>query len=199
MWRHPSEAIGHFSGAGPSPSQIAGILGAALGKRSIPEKDNPRPVSKELIDWLQKNNVQVVCRTLVTTRRIGTSVNGLKAVNSFETFRMQRKSLDLPSYEILVKINASAGEDLLQALKRPKYPIYLGDSNHLGKITRVTSPETILAGNWAYISNELIQEEYVWNTKFSTEEGTRLKREGFWNFPAPESQPKEASFETCTA
>jgi CRISPR-associated protein (Cas_Cas5) len=187
MWKHPSEVLGHFSAAGPSPSQIGGILGAAKGCK-YPEKTKGlyRPVSPELLDWLEKNQVEVACRLLTRLSRISNNVNATKNIREgySQSFRLQRKSLESPEYEILVKLKAEAADELIEALKRPHFPIYLGDSNHPGKILFPKIVEgTPEKGNWAFHSMDLLQEEYQWNTRFGLGDN-RLIREGYWNYPA---------------
>lgn len=196
MWKHPSEALGHFSGAGPSPSNIAGILGASLGLKIEPTPENPRPVSQTLIEWLKIHQVKVASRLVNKGYRISTNVNAMKFVDQFVTFRLQRRSMDLPEYEVLVELNKEGHKELINALKKPYYQIYLGDSNHLGKILEVKTPTSLEDSNWAYKTNELEMEEYVWNTKFGTN-GHRLVREGYWTYPAPSSKKTQPNFESC--
>lgn len=198
MWRHPSEALGHFSGAGPSPSNIAGILGASLGLKIEPTPENPRPVSPTLIEWLKTHQVKVASRLVNKSYRISTNVNALKSLKGFETFQLQRRSIDLPAYEILIELNKDGHKDLLDALKKPYYQIYLGDSNHLGKILDVDTPKSLEDSNWAYKIDDLEMEEYVWNTKFGTN-GHRLIREGYWSYPAPNSKKTQPDLESCIA
>jgi hypothetical protein len=218
MWRHPSEALGHFSAAGPAPSALAGILGAAFGckypqkitttkkdkkkgEKSSPEEEPvpsmgpPRPVSPELLMWLKTNHVEVACRILTPITRISTSVNGVKNIREgygsvTQSFRLQRKSLESPEYEVLVKIKESAASELFEALQRPHFPIYLGDSNHPGKIlTPKILTENPEDANWAFHSEDLLQEEYQWNTKLGLGKD-RLIRDGYWNYPSLKTKSK---------
>lgn len=198
MWRHPSEALGHFSGAGPSPSNIAGIIGAAFGFQVVPTKENPRPISEDLISWLKKTKILVASRLLKKTIRLSTNVNAFKEISGFQTFRLQRRSIDLPQYEIVVEINSEDSESLISALKSPHYSIYLGDSNHPGKIINVKTSSSVEENNWAYKVPEIEMEEYVWNTKIGTN-GSRLIRDGYWTYPTPNTKVSSPNFETCLA
>lgn len=196
MWRHPSEALGHFSGAGPSPSSIGGLIGACLGHQIEPTQEDPRPISISLINWLSSAQIEVTARTTKKTLRISTNVNAIKKIGEFQTFRLQRRSIDLPEYEIIVEINEEASETLMKGLKNPHYPIYLGDSNHLGKILDVKEIEKPSLNNWAYKVPEIEMEEYVWNTKFGTN-GSRLVRDGYWTYPSPDTNKSLPIFESC--
>jgi hypothetical protein len=196
MWKHPSEAMGHFSGAGPSPSSLGGIIGACFGHKIEPTEDKPRPISQNLIDWLKTAEIKVTARTIKRILRISTNINAFKEVDGFETFRLQRKSIDMPEYEIIVETNKECSKELLKRLQSPHYPIYLGDSSHLGKILDVKEIEEPKKSNWAYKVPEIEMEEYVWNTKFGTN-GSRLVRDGYWTYPAPTSKELLPTFESC--
>lgn len=181
MWRHPSETFGHYSGAGPSPSQIGGILGAAMGCRMGPTVKGARPVSADLLSWLKDFDVTVACRLLSPLDRLDTSFNGFKEISGFQTFRAHRQSLDRPEYEILVALNDSGEANrLVRALSAPYYNIYLGDSNHPGLILDAELSNASADGNWAYNSDSL-EGEYVWNMRFGSD--CRIKRKGYLVYP----------------
>jgi hypothetical protein len=128
--------------------------------------------------------------------RLSTNINAIKALDSFQTFRLQRRSIDLPLYEVIISLKEEGARELLSALKKPHYPIYLGDSNHLGKILNVEEIKSPTKDNWAYKTQDIEMEEYVWNTHLGLN-GNRLRRDGYWNYPKVNSKKELPTFESC--
>ena len=214
MWRNPYEPVASFSTLGPAPSQIAGLIGAALGfpapwsqaagsdidKKSIKESQKKGlywPVSPELLRWQDDNDYAVACRWKGgIPSRIPWNVNGVKELNKpFEDqpLRLQQQVVDNPLYQVLLRLkNTSAIEQTADALCNPAFPLYLGASFCRAVVRnpeiRDTPPPLENGSQWAFWKESLTVGEI---TPFSRhvvndrEKGERIVTEGFWVYPTP--------------
>ena len=169
MWRNPYESMGSFSCLGPSPSNIAGFIGAALGfaspksqgaaihdekaLRLLDKKGLPWPLSPELLLWQEKNDSHVACRwTGGYPKRSPWNLNGIKDIDPVKgNLRMQQQTIENPKYEIAVRLKQEEAERVAAALKSPAFPLCLGASFCRAIVFNISvqknQPER---ENWAY-------------------------------------------------
>lgn len=206
MWRNPFESMGSFSCLGPSPANIAGLLGAAMGMASpcsqgvdnpdwkqlkqLEKKGLPWPVSPELLRWEQGNDYRVACRwTGGYPHRIPWNVNGCKTIRESENLRIQQQVIDQPSYEIAVRLTREVAEQTAEALRCPAFPLYLGASFCPAIIRRATVSEVLPSNNnWAQHKKTVWGEAtplslHVINAETSEE---RIVCQGYWLYPTPD-------------
>jgi len=225
MWRNPYEPVGSYSCLGPSPSQIAGLLGAALGfaaPRSAAAKLSPKdktlkathkiglpwPVSSELLRWQEDNDYAVACRWLgAIPHRIQWNINGFKSVKDLKSnLRLQQQVVDQPKYEVLIRIaNLSVAERVVEALHNPAFPVCLGASfcraiiKHVGLLETV--PQVAGGNDWAYHKACLpIGEAAPFSCHVINPEqtGERIVADGYWVYPTPlHHSPKSESSDPC--
>ena len=220
MWRNPYESMGAFSCLGPSPSNLAGLLGAALGFASpksqgavsaddkalkkLDKKGQPWPVSPELLSWQKENDLRVACRwTGDMPRRVPWNVNGCKNLDPVNgNLRMQQQVILAPSYEVAIRLVRTEAERLVKSLKEPAFPLFLGASFCRAIITEIRIQEEKPQGDsWAYRKEGFACGEV---TPFSQhvinaeETGERIKASGFWVYPTP-SFPGEKNSDAFVA
>lgn len=222
LWRNVYESIGSFSALGPAPSALAGICGAALGFPSphSAAMENPDektlktqsknglvwPVSPQLLAWERDNDVQVACRWLGGyPRRISWNINGFKEVKAFETLRMQQQMIENPRYEAAVRLPSPAAKELMAALQRPAFRLFLGCSCCPAIVKQVREAETIPESNtWAFrtehgaigeatpFSQHVVPASPTSKVQHSDDKDTsssecydRVKISGYWIYPTP--------------
>lgn len=216
MWRNPYESMGSFSALGPAPSNIAGILGAAMGfpsprsaaanlskeesekVKKLTKNGLPWPVSPELLEWEQKNDYHVACRWIGKTPiRTQWNVNGYKTINEkHETLRMQQQIIENPSYEIVIRLSKPEAGKVASALKSPAFPLFLGASFCRGYIQNIAIAEDVpKRDNWAYreqfASGECVPfSRHVVNPEESHE---RILADGYWIYPVSGDHSKTAN------
>ncbi len=205
MWRNPYESMGSFSCLGPAPSNIAGLLGAALGfaaprsQAAVPQDENllqklsreglPWPVSTELLQWEESNDYHVACRwTGGIPRRVSWNVNGCKEIGKGDNLRMQQQVIENPAYEVVVRVPHEAAEKLEVALKTPAFPLFLGASFCRAIIQNVMVQEALPSGgNWAQ-KKEIAWGEVVPLSRHivnAAEVHERICSDGYWIYPTP--------------
>lgn len=196
LWQLPSEALGRYSAPIPSPSQIAGILGSALGHKlsGKERKTGGWEMSSHLICWLKENKPKVTIEPLCPIRRESHNTNGFKtpkespaSYGGKSTLRILQKIIREPHYRVAIQIqNEAKGTELLKALRNPTYPIYLGNTHHWGKIlnAKIEGNETT-AGDWATYSKTVPNEDYNWHTIIDLTQKERVIFTGFWRINNP--------------
>jgi|GEM_PF-2278774 len=205
MWRNPYESMGSFSCPGPSPANLAGLLGAALGfasprsqgagtqdekaLKALTEKGLPWPVSAELLQWQVDNDYHVACRWIGgSLRRIMWNVNGCKEIGKGENLRMQQQVIAAPDYEVVVRLPAAVARTTADALARPAFPLFLGASFCRAIVRRIAVRETLPdGGNWAQVKKTAWGEatplsRHVVNAEAT---GERIRSDGYWVYPTP--------------
>lgn len=208
MWRNPYESMGSFSCLGPAPSNIAGLLGAALGFASprsqgaadqnekqlqaLSQKGLPWPVSEEMLQWEEANDYHVACRwTGDFPRRVPWNVNGCKEIGKGENLRIQQQIIENPAYEIVVRLSREAAKKMEAALKNPAFPLFLGASFCRAIIKNVRIQDELPpGGNWAQ------QKDIAWGeaTPLSrhivnaADTHERICSNGYWIYPTPAFQ-----------
>ncbi|MCM8536727.1 MAG: CRISPR-associated protein Cas5 [Lentisphaeraceae bacterium] len=216
MWRNPYESMGAFSCLGPSPSNIAGIIGAALGfaspksqgavnpdekkLKALDKKGLPWPVSPELLLWQEENDFHVACRWIGDfPQRSPWNVNGCKDLDPVKgNLRIQQQVIENPSYEVSIRLSQNEAGKVSQALREPAFPLFLGASFCRAIVKNISIQEDEpQRENWAYWKNGFV----VGNaTPFSRhiinaeEVGERIKSEGFWVYPTKE-YPAEQGYD----
>ncbi|OPY88932.1 MAG: CRISPR-associated protein (Cas_Cas5) [Smithella sp. PtaU1.Bin162] len=210
MWRNPYESMGSFSSLGPAPSNIAGLLGAALGfpsPRSLAagqqdskklkdqmKKGLPWPVSPELLKWEHDNDYHVACRwTGGTPYRMPWNVNGVKEISKGDNLRLQQQVIEKPSYDVLVKLNREEADRSATALKNPAFPLFLGASFCRAIVKNIDIMENIPdGGNWAMHKQYVFGEATPFTRHVINAEETfeRVVSDGYWVYPEP-SNPGE--------
>ena len=213
MWRNPYESMGSFSCLGPAPSNLAGLLGAALGfatsksqaltvhddkkSKQLDKKGLPWPVATELLLWQKKVNLKVACRWIGGyPKRIGWNVNGCKELDpAKDNLRLQQQVIESPHYQVVVKIPQPEAEKLTTALRNPMFPLSLGASFCRAMILNILIVEEIpTAGNWAYhkdgfaVGDATPFSQHVINCE---ETGERIKSTGYWVYPIDESMAEK--------
>ncbi len=202
LWRNVYESMGTYSCLGPAPSNISGIIGAALGfasprsnaysGKSPKNKEIPWPVSAELLSYLEDNDIHLACRWLgESPKRIPWNVNGYKELNLKESFRIQQQLIENPSYEIAVKLPPTKAIELVEALKMPAFPIYLGVSFCRAFITNIRIENQLPeADNWAFRYEFGCLGEAVPFSRLvinSNECGERIESDGYWVYPTKDN------------
>jgi len=205
MWRNPYESMGSFSCLGPAPSNIAGLIGAALGlpsPRSLAageqdakklklqmQKALPWPVSPELLKWEADNDYNVACRWRGGfPRRIPWNVNGIKEMGKGDNLRLQQQVIEKPSYEVLVRLERKEAERTASALKNPAFPLFLGASFCRAIVRNVSVLENIPeGGDWAMHKQYVFGEATPFTRHVINAEETfeRVVSDGYWVYPEP--------------
>lgn len=212
MWRNPYESMGAFSCLGPSPSNLAGLLGAALGfaspksqgtekhdekaLRQLDKKGLPWPVSPELLKWQKENDIHLACRWMGGhPKRQPWNVNGCKDLDPTKgNLRMQQQVIERPHYEVALCLEQNESKRVAQALKAPAFPLSLGASFCRAIVFNVSiQDEEPERDGWAYWKEKFAVGEttpfsqHVLNAEST---GERIKSNGFWVYPTP-SFPRE--------
>ncbi len=207
LWRNVFESMGSYSCLGPAPSNLAGLIGAALGfasprSQAAREPDGkalkkmdkeglPWPVSPELLAWEEKNDFHVGCRwTGAFPRRVPWNVNGCKEIGKGENLRIQQQVIEKPRYEIAVKLPDAEAERVASALRRPAFPLSLGASFCRAAIRNVRIAEAVPESpDWAFhtdggalgeatpFSRHIIDSDRCFE---------RIRSDGYWIYPTPE-------------
>ena len=137
LWNHPGDGLQAYSCAGPSPSAISGLIGAAFGfrweKPNVKNKETfsklPWPTAKKLIQFLKETELElaVACNpSMLPIKRINHNINGLKD-KSWGTLRMEQSIILNPSYTVLFKTKTDEqAEQLKIALLRPTFGLHFG-------------------------------------------------------------------------
>lgn len=219
MWRNPYEPVGAFSCLGPSPSQIAGLVGAAMGfpsPRSQASGESLKskslkaswkrglvwPVAPKLLEWQEKNDYSVACRWIGgMPRRISWHVNGVKDIKkplAPQPLQLQQQVIEQPAYQVLIRVwDPDAVHVAEAALRNPAFPLYLGASFCRAVVTEVgvreDVPRCVTGCDWAYRRERLTVGE---STPFSChvvnaeKTGERIVADGFWIYPTPMHPPE---------
>jgi len=217
MWRNPYESMGSFSCLGPAPSNIAGLIGAALGFASpksqgaeshdekalkkLDKKGLPWSVSPELLQWQSDNDYHVACRWMGDhPKRRPWNVNGCKDLDPVnDNLRMQQQIIEQPRYEVALKLSDEEADRIAKALREPKFPLSLGASFCRAIITNISiENEEPQRDNWAYwetvfaVGDATPLSRHIINAE---DAGERIKSDGFWVYPT-KYQPGELGHET---
>jgi len=220
LWRNAYEPVGSYSCLGPAPSQIAGLLGAAMGMlsprshaaltdaqtlkrlRRLRRNGLPWPVAPALLQWEEAYDYAVACRWLGgVPRRIPWNVNGVKEMTrpfDPQPLRLQQQVIDRPRYEVLVRLNdRGAVAGLAQALRNPRFPLFLGAAfcRAIVRSVRVLDepPTPKSEESWAYRREEITAGETVpffCHVVNAEETFERVVADGFWVYPTPLHLPE---------
>lgn len=222
LWRNPYEPVGSYSSLGPAPSQIAGIIGAAMGFASprsyaatdvdsrelnkLRKKGLVWPVSPDLLRWQEEEDYSVACKWCGGfPKRFQWNVNGYKALSggdSEENLRLMQTVVDSPKYEVLVRLqNMTAAQQVASALRQPSFPLYLGTSFCKAIVQNIEVAESIgqIASDenpWAYWVEDLTIGEAVPFSRHIVNDRDsyeRIASYGFWVYPTPAHPPPENS------
>lgn len=208
MWRNVYESMGSFSCLGPAPSNLAGLIGAALGfasprsqaavnpdEKALKNQGKgglPWPVSPELLAWEEACDLRVGCRWLGSfPRRVSYNVNGCKEINGGENLRMQQQVIEHPRYEVAASLPDAEAERVKLALLQPKFPLCLGASFCRAIVREVRLLEQLPeADNWAFRSELSALGEavpfsrHIVNPELNFE---RIQSDGYWVYPTPDN------------
>ena len=196
LWRSFEDPTGNFSCAGPAPSNIAGICGAALGmvapkniaSQRVEDKQNKSnlrwPVSQALLSWEQQEDYHVGCSLESPIRRIKYNVNGFKMSTGFDTLRSQQVVLHQPSYRVAVRLKTQAKAiELAEALKHPAFPIFLGASFCRGFVSEVCLTATLPATTpWASHTEAMGGLDSTPLSCHVLSGAPRIRRVGYWDY-----------------
>ena len=207
MWRNVYESMGAFSCLGPAPSNLAGLLGAALGFASPrsqaadcadqkrlsrqSKKGLPWPLSPELLEWEERNDLHVACRWIgAFPCRVPWNVNGCKEIGKGENLRMQQQVILNPRYEVAARVGDDEAERLATALACPAFPLCLGASfcRAIVRDIRVEGNLPEVAG-WAFVSQLSALGEVVPLSRHVVDPESQFERilsDGYWVYPTPE-------------
>jgi len=207
MWRNVFESMGSYSCLGPAPSNLAGLIGAALGLpaprsqaadvvdekalKALAKGGLPWPLSPELLAWEQNNDFQVGCRWLGGTPRRGPwNVNGCKEITKSENLRLQQQVIIQPRYEVAVALPDAEANRVAVALQRPAFPLCLGASfcravvRAVGIVATVpSSPFWAFRSEFASLGEVTPFSMHVVNPDESFE---RIRSDGYWVYPTPD-------------
>ncbi|MEG0587599.1 MAG: CRISPR-associated protein Cas5 [Akkermansia sp.] len=211
LWRNFQESMGAYSCLGPAPSNIAGLIGAALGfaspysqgvapqaihtKLTATEKKKkdqlPWPISPELLIWEKANDLHVACRWIGgIPRREAWNVKGIKAIKEGDTLRMQQQVIMSPHYEIVIQLPEHEVKAVINALKTPAFPLYLGSSFCRAIIRNIRiCPQFPNENNWAHHLTGAALGEATPFSRHRVDADTsyeRIRRDGYWIYPTPE-------------
>lgn len=215
MWRNPYESMGSFSCLGPSPSALAGVLGAAMGfagprtqaaispdekfLKTLEKQGSLWPVSEELLAWEKRVDYHVACRWNKCSwpERSPWNVNGIKSIipdrsdlNSGNNLRMLQQVMMKPSYEVAVRLETSEAECVAKALRAPAFPLFLGASfcRAFVRDIRVESGP-LTQGNWAFVSSFALGEATPLSRHRVDPEldGERIRSDGYWIYTTEET------------
>lgn len=217
LWRNCYEPVGSYSGLGPAPSHIAGLLGAVMGwasplsyaaqKEATKQKPDNKKTKKKaigpiwavapsLLDWQKEQDVHLACAWIGgNPRRTAWNIKGFKDAN-METLRLQQQVIVRPSYMIAVALKEDEAADALtRRLRCPLFPVFLGESAFRGILTNVDraafDPRKAPYG-WAYRTDKLGLGEQMPFTRHYTEHSSHNRRigiDGFWVYPTPLHTP----------
>ncbi len=110
----------------PTRTTILGILGAIKGLNE-----------EETINLSKRLYIGVIIRSLNGTAKEIITAKNLKEQNL--TTPVMRTLLVRPVYRIFVgSTDHEIIEDILDAIKRPRYPLYLGISDHLASVSNIS-------------------------------------------------------------
>ncbi len=207
MWRNVYESMGSYSCLGPAPSNLAGIIGAALGfaspRSQAAEKHDekrlklwdkgglPWPVSTELLTWEETCDFHVACRWLGReVRRAPWNVNGCKEINRSDNLRLQQQVILEPAYEVAVKLPEEESERVAAALRKPAFPLCLGASFCRAIVRDVRVEDSVPKSPlWAFprsigtLGEATPFSRHIVNPDSCFE---RIRSDGYWIYPTPE-------------
>lgn len=131
-WQTPASA-GMFSQLAPSPSHVAGMLGAVLGHKYDKHCTDGIYSSRHL-EWIQKAQPSVAIGYNDTIQRISWNVNGDKddkgKVTKGETLRIVQVLAHNVDYYLSIHLaNQGILNELIEAVKSPCYSVYAGSTN----------------------------------------------------------------------
>lgn len=210
LWRNVYESMSAFSCIGPAPSNLAGLLGAALGFASprsqaatAPDESMlkemwknglPWPVSAELLQWEAAYDLRVACAwTGGFPRRMPWNVNGLKEVKKGDNLRMQQQVILNPKYTVAVTLNDSTElKRVCHALQKPAFPLFLGASFCRAIIKNVFLCNSLPEHTpWAFrVAKAAIGECVPFSQHVQKPEDhgyERIISAGYWVYPTPDS------------
>jgi CRISPR-associated Cas5-like protein len=192
MW-HVTETIQtNFSAPIPSPSNVAGLVGAALGL-GFTEEDHPHAkkvgpafaLAASLLEWEREAQPEFCIGLLPGWSRRSWNTNGLQSPSGDKFFQMAQKILWEPSYCIRMRWKPTAAlskEVVMARLKEPVFPVYLGQSHYRGYISNVSEviqdPESVA---WAEPIACSCGQDYQTNTRhclYSPEKLAKVKVRG---------------------
>jgi hypothetical protein len=195
LWRHLGDPLGAYSCPGPSPSHLAGILGAAMGFPNATTQGSAKgnwPVSKQLLEWQQANDYHVACKLLTAAIRVPYRTNGVKGVLDWVTLRMNQYPVARPTYLVRISLNSDEElENLFGHLKKPIFSIFLGSTQFPGFIEspRLIQGSELDSNGWAFWYAEAI-EDYSFCTKHDVTEDARIVVDGYWIYPDPREKKR---------
>lgn len=211
LWRNYHESMGSFSTLGPSPSNLAGLLGAALGfaaphSAGAESRDKKFftalkkqgliwPVSPELLSWQKDNNLELACQWQGGFPKRGAwNVNGIKSAKEIENLRMQQQLIFSPKYLVAARLPEVEAEKVALALKNPAFPLSLGSSScrAIVKDIRVVDelPESTM---WAFRCSVSLGETTPFSRHVVNDIATseRIMSDGFWLYPTSSEEGKK--------
>jgi len=200
LWQLPSEAMARWSAPLPSPSALAGILGAAMGFRQSGNsaKSGGWEVSPEWVKWIDGTRPEVAVAMTSPLKRKSLNTNGLKTPSELpasaggeSTLRILQTFLEEPHYKVAVRLGNGETE-LLSALRNPVFPIYLGNTHCCGKITNpemqiVHEEDEGFFAPWARWARTIPETEYNWCSRLDITQKQRLKNDGYIHLPEDNS------------
>jgi len=205
LWRNWTDVQTKTSSAGPSPSHLSGIFGAALGIRNKGRtpKMGKWPVAKELLNWQNENEIKVTIRILTLPRWDTANVNGFKSgflsQDKAENLQISQTVLKNCAWEIGVEGKETALQQLECALNQPTFPIYLGSSQFRGQLKDIHLEEP-KDNNWAFQTTQ--PEGYYAPLTQHLLKPNDLEEvihfDGYITFPTPESKKSITLFSTTT-
>lgn len=203
LWRNFTDTQTRTSCPGPAPSHLSGIIGACLGFKNegLIKIKAKWPVSPELLDWQQKNQIEIAARLLTTIKWNTANVNGCKTIGGTTNreeanLQISQMVLKNPEWEIIVKGKEAALEELENALKTPYFPTFLGCSQFRGFISKIEQTENPENSNWAKTTNH---PEGYWTPLTQhllepTEDEEIIHLAGFLTYPLPDAEPHSIQF-----
>lgn len=212
MWRNVYEPMGSYSCLGPAPSNLAGLIGAAVGFAApcSVAADHPDekkleqwnkaglvwPVAPELLQWEESKDFQVACRWIGKKfRRISWNVNGYKYMNEKggeegNNLRLQQQVILDPAYEVAAALPAEEAERVAAALLKPAFPLCLGASFCRAIVRNVRIEDAVPESPfWAFrtdggaLGEATPFSRHIVNPDSCFE---RIRSDGYWIYPTPD-------------
>lgn len=144
------------------------------------------PVSPDLLRWQSVNDYHVACALLNNPRRKAYNLNGLKHAQEWGNLRMQQSIILDPHYLVAVSLSSQAAAGfLVEALRVPKFKIYLGATFCPGWISGVTLASSLPDRNdisFARVTEDLGRFDTIPLTKHVIGGFPRILSEGYWAY-----------------